>query len=107
MKVRWSAEAAHRLREIAAYIGRTSPTAAQRVVTRLLDGSRGLAKLPLLGRRLPELPDSDLRQLLVPPYRLIYVKAPRGIEIVTIMHYRQLLPSDFGTSDEGHSEKPR
>lgn len=100
MKVYWSAEAAHRLREIAAYIGRDSPSAAQKVVARLLDGSRALAEPPLLGRRLPEFPGSDLRERLIRPYRLIYLETRRGVEVVTVMHYRQLLPSDFVASHD-------
>ena len=53
-----------------------------------------LATPPLTGRRLPEYPDADLRELLERPYRLIYLVTPKGIEIVTVMHYRQLLPGD-------------
>lgn len=97
MKVYWSVEAARRLREIAAFVGRDSPDSAHVLVERLLEGSRELASPPLLGRRLPEFPDSGLRDRLIRPYRLVYLETRRGIEIVTVMHYRQLLPSDFGT----------
>jgi toxin ParE1/3/4 len=61
----------------------------------LLRSSRDLAQPPLLGRRLPEFPDSELRELLERPYRLIYAVSGRGIEIVTVMHYRQLLPDNL------------
>lgn len=72
MKVYWSEEAARRLREIAEYIAKDSPVAAQQVVERLLQRS-GLLSTPVpMGRRLPEFPDSALREVLEWPYWLIY-----------------------------------
>ena len=95
MRVYWSDEATRRLREITRYIAQDSPNAAREVAARLLNRSRDLGPPPLLGRRLPEFPDSDLRELLERPYRLIYVVNERGIEIVTVMHYQQLLPDNL------------
>lgn len=96
MKVYWSQEATRRLREITHYIAQDSPSAAHQVATTLLLRSQTLAQPPQTGRRVPEFPGSDLRELLVRPYRLIYTITDHGIEIVTVMHYRQLLP---GTLD--------
>lgn len=94
MKVYWSHEARRRLREITAYISKDSPNAANAVAKALLDRSRSLEEPPLLGREVPEYPNSGLRQVLERPYRLIYQVTDLGIEIVTVMHYRQLLPQD-------------
>ncbi len=96
MRVYWSTEATRRLREITRYIAKDSPEAAKAVAQRLLQRSRALAAEgpPLLGRRLPEYPGADLRELLERPYRLIFEVTERGIEIVTVMHYRQLLPDE-------------
>jgi plasmid stabilization system protein ParE len=96
MRVYWSHEAARRLREITAYIAQDSPIASRQVAALLLRRSRTLAQPPLIGRRLPEYPDLDLRELLERPYRIIYAVTSSGIEIVTVMHYRQLLPPDPG-----------
>ena len=95
MRVVWSDEARRRLRQIVDYIAQDSPQAAHDVAAKLLHRSRDLAEPPLLGRRLPEYPDSDLRELLERPYRLIYAVTDRGIQIVTVMHYRQLLPDNL------------
>ena len=84
-----------RLREIVRSIAEDSPQAGRDVAARLLKRSRELTGPPLLGRRLPEFPDDDLRELLERPYRLIYTVSARGIEIVTVMHYRQLLPENL------------
>ena len=96
MRVYWSQEAARRLREISTYITKESPSAARHVAATLLRRSRTLAQPPLAGRRLPEYLGIDLRELLERPYRIIYAVTSAGIEVVTVMHYRQLLPSDPG-----------
>ena len=84
------------MREITSYIAKDSPAAAKEVAKRLLMYSRTLAEEGphLLGRRLPEYPEADLLELLKRPYRLIFERTARGVEIVTVMHYRQLLPAD-------------
>lgn len=96
MKVYWTAEARARLLDIQAYIAQDSPQAAREVAARLLRRSRTLATPPLTGRRLPEYPDDDLRELLERPFRLIYLVTVDRIEIVTVKHYRQKLPIDPG-----------
>jgi plasmid stabilization system protein ParE len=37
---------------------------------------------------------TDLREVLIRPYRLIYRVKKHQIDVVTVLHYRQLLPSD-------------
>jgi toxin ParE1/3/4 len=54
--------------------------------------SRQLSVPPIIGRRLPEYPNADLRELLERAFRIIYVVRAEKIEIVTIKHYRQNLP---------------
>jgi plasmid stabilization system protein ParE len=92
MKVFWTSEARARLLAIHTYIAEESPLVASDVVARLVRRSQQLAVPPLLGRRLPEYPNADLRELLVRPFRIIYVVKAERIEIVTVKHYRQNLP---------------
>ena len=65
---------------------------ARDVTARIVRRSQQLAVPPLLGRRLPEYPNADLRELLMRPFRIIYVVKGERIEIVTVKHYRQNLP---------------
>jgi toxin ParE1/3/4 len=94
MRVFWTTEARSRLLEIQAYIAKDSPTAARKVAHRLLLRSLELAKPLPVGRRLPEYPDDELRELLERPFRIIYRVTPEQIEIVTVKHYRQKLPGN-------------
>lgn len=41
---------------------------------------------------MPEYPREDLRELLERPYRIIYRITDARIEILSVMHYRQLMP---------------
>jgi plasmid stabilization system protein ParE len=95
MKVFWTPLARQRLAEIEAYIAQDNPQAARRMAARLVQRSRTLENPPLLGKRLAQYPDADIRELLSRPFRLIFRVMPEHIEILTMMHYRQLLPSDL------------
>ena len=96
MRVFWTPLAHRRLGEIEAYIARDSPKVARTVASRLVMRSKSLEHPPLLGRRLAQYP-GDVRELLERPFRVIFRVKRERIEIVTIMHYRQLLPSDLAS----------
>ena len=97
MRVFWTQEARERLKEIETYIAEESPQSAKEVVVRLLRRSQQLTRLPTSGRRVPEYPEADLRELLERPFRIIYRVTPDQVEIVTVFHYRQVLPTDLKT----------
>lgn len=95
MKVVWTPLARRRLAEIEAYIATDRPKAAREVAARLVKRSHTLRQPPLTGRRLTQYPNDDIRELLDRPFRLIFRVKAGTIEIITLMHYRQLLPSDL------------
>ncbi len=97
MRVVWTDRAKHRLREIHDTITKERPGAASTVVRRLVVRSRQLAMLPQSGRAVPEYEREDIRQILERPYRIIYAVLPNQdrVDILTVYHYRQLLPSDL------------
>ena len=94
MKVVWTPGARRRLKEIEVYIAKDSPQAAREMAVRLLRRAQTLSEPPLMGRRLADYADDDVRELLERPYRLIYRVKPGVIEVITLLHYRQLMPSD-------------
>lgn len=95
MKVVWTDRARLRLQELDAYIAQDSPKAARQVTRRLILRSRQLERAPRSGRRVPEYQRDDVRELLVRPYRIIYRLQAERIDVLTVRHYRQLLPSDL------------
>lgn len=94
MTVIWSAEAQARLAAIHEHVTRDSPRDADALIRRLVDCVVQLETVPQSGRKVPEYSDNDLRELLSRPYRIIYRQRGDHLEVVTVMHYRRLLPVD-------------
>lgn len=64
---------------------------------RLLHAPDALARHPKLGRMVPEVGREDIRELTVPPYRILYRLRESMCLILTVRHARQLLtPGNFG-----------
>lgn len=95
MKVLWTDRARLRLHRLHDHIAQDSPLVAPKVVSRLVERSRLIANSPYAGRQVPEYQREDLREVLERPYRIIYRILPDRIDIISVMHYRQLLPSDL------------
>lgn len=95
MRVVWTDRAKQRLRELQAYIAEDAPLVAPRIAKRILLRSRDLQRMPTIGRRVPEFERDDVRELLVQPYRIIYLLLTDRIDVLTVRHYRQLMPSDL------------
>lgn len=51
------------------------------------------------GRAVLEYQHPDVLELLIAPYRLIYIVLPARIDVLTVMHERQLLPGDADPTD--------
>ena len=104
--VYWTPEARARLEDIEAYIAKDAPSTAQDTVARLLARARQLTTAPLSGRQVPDYPRQGLRELLERPYRIIYRITTERIEILTAMHYRQLLPRKASALQNSGQETP-
>jgi len=85
-RVRWTLTASADLEEIAAFIAEDNPTAAQRVVRRLVAAAESLAALAERGRQVPELEAHDVRELLAGNYRVIYRTEREATTILVIVH---------------------
>lgn len=95
MKVRFTNEARRCLRTIHAHIAKDSPRNALGMITRIIARAESLDEQYLRGRAVPEYEHSDIREIPEQPYRVIYRVAKDEIQILTVMHSRQLLPSDL------------
>jgi plasmid stabilization system protein ParE len=74
------------LEEVGRHLAEESPSAAVRLVTDLLDAAESLATLSDQGRRVPELNDSQYRELLTRDYRLVYRVTPEEVIIIALIH---------------------
>ena len=59
-----------------------------------------VAEHPERGRRLPELPESGLRELIVDNYRLVYRRTSKAVEVLTVFEgHRLLRPDELPTGE--------
>jgi plasmid stabilization system protein ParE len=87
----WSEAALAQLAAIAEHIGATSPVYAERVVDRLTLRCEQAQRLPLSGRSVPEYDRQEVRELIEPPYRIMYRTSPDRITVLAVVHGRQNL----------------
>ena len=90
-EVRWTTQAADDLDAIYDFIARDSPQYAQLIVEGILAAVDSLEQFPLLGRAVPERQRGELRELIKPPYRIVY-RVGEVIHILTIFRSSQSFP---------------
>lgn len=72
IEVRWTPQAADDLQAIHDFIARDSARYAQAEAQRIVIALDQLIAFPNSGRVVPERPQDDLRELVLPPYRIVY-----------------------------------
>jgi len=94
MNIIWSPLALDRVSEIAGYIAQDKPSAAEKWVKAIFSKIEQLEVSPELGRIVPEIGNSQFRELIYYNYRIIYRIEKTQISILTVRHGRQILPID-------------
>jgi toxin ParE1/3/4 len=80
-KVIWTDEAIDDLRLLVTYIAKDNPAAALNLGEKLIQKSMLLASHPRFGKIFRELGRDNVREMAVPPYRLIYEIDDAGLKI--------------------------
>jgi addiction module RelE/StbE family toxin len=94
MRIIWSPLAVERAAEIAEYISRDNPTAAEKWIDDVFSKVEQLKSFPESGRIVPEINSKDFRELIYGNYRIIYRLEKIQVSILTIRHGKQILPLD-------------
>ena len=94
MKIIWSPLAIERTSEIAEYIAQDKPSAAEKWIDTVFAKVETLSSTPEIGRIVPEIRNSQFRELIYGNYRIIYRIEAKQISILTIRHGMQILPID-------------
>jgi len=94
MRIIWSPLAVERAAEIAEYISRDNPTAAEKWIETVFSKVEQLKSFPESGRIVPEINSKDFRELIYGNYRIIYRAEKIQVSILTIRHGKQILPID-------------
>ena len=100
-EVRWTERAVEDLTSIKAFIGQGSPAYAIAVVGRLYHSVGQLADFPDSGRVVPEVGRPDLRELVRPPFRIVYRRCPDLVEVLLVFRSSLPLPTIPGEPGAG------
>ena len=92
MTIIWSPLAVDRVSEIADYIAKDKPLAAEKWINTVFSKVEQLESSPEIGRIVPEINNSQFRELIYSNYRIIYRIKKEQISILTIRHGKQILP---------------
>lgn len=91
VKLEWSNEALEDIESIATYIEKDSPAYAKSVVSKFFEKAEIIKDFIELGRKVPELNDSNIREIFVYSYRLIYKIDSNTVLFVAVIHGKRLL----------------
>lgn len=89
LELRWTEHAVTQLAAIAEYISIASPVYAEQVIDRIVSRLAQALEHPQSGRAVPELERPDIRELIEPPYRLVYRVDSTSVEVQSVLHGRQ------------------
>ena len=88
----WAGVAENDLKEIIEYISTDSPANALKTLKKIKQKTSSLYTLPERGRSVPELQDQGIllyRELIVPPWRIIYRISEMKVYVLSVFDARQ------------------
>ena len=92
VKIVWTTRALIDLQEIAEYISRDSFQYAVITLEKLMEASVFLESNPFIGRKVPEINDASIREIIIGSYRVIYKTVHKSqVNILTVHHSARLL----------------
>jgi plasmid stabilization system protein ParE len=90
------------LRDIVSYVASDRPEAAARLGYALVEKTKLLSVFPFSGRVVPEFGDATIRELVLPPFRIVY-RLDEGRRIAGVARFwhgarGDLMPGDIAPS---------
>lgn len=95
VEISWAPSAIKDIEAIADYIARDSARAAENMVKLFFNKAKILEHYPLIGKPVPEIKVSYLKEILVSRYRIIYeVISESEVHILSVHHQSRLLKNN-------------
>lgn len=92
MKISFSNSALEDLKEVQAYYNEQEvPEVCSRHLTEIFERVESLPGNPQLGRVVPEFDEPDIREIIHPPYRIVYMLDSKSIQIIRVWRSERLL----------------
>ncbi len=103
MTISWSDRARRDLHSIYAYIAEDNPIAARRWIARLQEKANSAALAPGAGRVVPEVEKTDVREVFLRSYRIVYRVLQNEIHVLTVFEGHRLFPTAAVECDDDAS----
>ena len=84
MTVVWTQEALNRLYETKEFISQDNPRRAAKFVDYLIQRGESISQNPRIGRVVPEISNSSVREIIAKKYRIVYRIQKNEIQILTV-----------------------
>ena len=94
VRIVWTRPALADVLEIKHYIAADSARYAQVVAERVFAAVERLDAYPLSGRMVPELSAVTVREVVEPPYRIVYRVRADVLEIIAVVHSARRFPTE-------------
>jgi len=91
VEIEWSQTSENDLNEIIDYIAQDSLEYALSFYEEVREKVENLIQFPNMGRKVPELDDPNIRELILRNYRLIYRIFGEKVQIVRLIHGSRIL----------------
>ncbi|MFT6538571.1 MAG: plasmid stabilization system protein ParE [Thalassolituus sp.] len=92
MKISFSNSALEDLKEVQAYYNEQEvPEVGSRHLTEIFERVESLPDNPQLGRVVPEFDEPHIREIIHPPYRIVYMLDSKSIQIIRVWRSERLL----------------
>ena len=91
VEIRWSPLATDDFESIIIYYEKTAPRFAQNFAKKIIYIIEHLSKFPKMGRIVPELKGTEIREILYRNFRIIYRLKDNFLELARIIHGSRIL----------------
>jgi addiction module RelE/StbE family toxin len=99
-RVVWTLQARDDLKSIQRYIAQSAPATAKSFIARIRDRVRTLVTLPHAAVPLTDPPTSDLREMFVGSYRIIFRVLADEVQVIAVVHGARLWQPDDNKDPE-------
>ena len=73
------------------YTEENVPHIGQKFVVSIIDHIQTLNENPDIGRVVPEFNDKKIRELIHPPFRIVYLREPNSVQVIRIWRSERVL----------------
>ena len=94
MKIFWTKESLHNLKDIEKFISLDNSAAAIKLIEKLISLTQDLISFPKKGRVVPELNINQIREIVYRNYRIVYFLRKNSINVLTIFESHKLLDKE-------------